>query len=197
MNEFRVIDPTPGSTSAFLWRHEEYHISTYSWSPAGNQIVYMAYDPEPDQWEQRKAYIVSPTVGMPEELLPEGWFPTRVAWSPDGNQICFDSQQDGSYNLWIVSRTGENPTQLTIDPADDAQPAWSPDGSQIAFSSNRSGSYDIWVVSATGENPTRMTFGEDAEVSPQWSPDGRAISFSGAVPSGFAWKYDIWVLYLE
>ncbi|MBU1701264.1 MAG: hypothetical protein KJ831_14090, partial [Candidatus Eisenbacteria bacterium] len=197
VNELRVVDPTPGSTSFYLMHHDGYKIIDYSWSPDGNQIVYAAYDPDQNQWEQRKVYLVSLSGGTPEVLLSDDWLPVWVDWSPLGDQISFTSEQSGNSDIWVISATGENPTQLTINLADDTHPAWSPDGDQIAFSSTRSGSYDIWVMSATGENPTRLTFDENAEVAPRWSPDGKAISYTGAVQSGPSWRYDIWVLHLE
>ncbi|MBU1947580.1 MAG: hypothetical protein KJ927_02595, partial [Candidatus Eisenbacteria bacterium] len=197
LNELRVVDPIPGSISSLLLRHDGLHIMDYSWSPDGNYIVYTAYPYSQNDWDQRKCYVVSAFGGAPEVLLSEDWLPNEVVWSPVGNQICFVSEHNESYDIWVMSTAGENPTQLTFDPAEDRGPAWSPDGSQIAFASNRSGIYDIWIMSATGENQTQLTFDLDAEIYPQWSPDGKAICYTGAVPAGFSWQSDIWVLHLE
>jgi Tol biopolymer transport system component len=99
-------------------------------------------------------------------------------WSPDGQNIVFQSYREGNFQLWLVSAKGGPPRRLTEGPFDCREPRFSPDGTKIAFSSDRSGSYGIHVFElATGAiTPMADTAAEECE--PSWSPDGSKIVFA-------------------
>lgn len=59
------------------------------------------------------------------------------AWSPDGNWIVYQSNCEGSYDIWKVSVTGGTPVRLTTDAlTDEREPDWSPLGEHIAYRVN-------------------------------------------------------------
>jgi len=118
----------------------------------------------------------------------EGEYP---AWSPDGSQIAFMSQQPGAhgndpnYDVFVMNSDGTSLSQITDWPGEDGWPAWSSDG-KIAFQTShddqgQSGDigpyFDIYVMSADGSDKQRVTafFGEQ----PAWSRDGKLIMFHG------------------
>src|SRR5262249_55549243 len=98
-------------------------------------------------------------------------------WSPDGQQIVFDSNRDsGVFEIYVMNADGSSPTELTSPPVLGRYPSWSPDGRQILF---RRG-IDIYTMSADGGGtPVQLT----SEIAPSfaqmavWSPDGRHIAF--------------------
>jgi Tol biopolymer transport system component len=105
------------------------------------------------------------------------------AWSPDGKQIAFATEELidpaarlGDSTLYGVPITGGPPHKLVE--GDAVQPSWSPSGQRIAYWSNTGGQRDIYTVAATGG--TRVAVTEDAALdwSPVWSPDGRFIYFA-------------------
>ena len=55
------------------------------------------------------------------------------AWSADGEQIAFVSNQDGNYEIYTMNADGTNIQRLTENEFVDQEPTWSPDGSQITF----------------------------------------------------------------
>ncbi|HMC07444.1 MAG TPA: hypothetical protein VKG89_08645, partial [Solirubrobacterales bacterium] len=56
-------------------------------------------------------------------------------WSPDGQQIVYESNESGSFAIWSMDADGGNQTRLTDEPGfEDFLPSWSPDGHQILFS---------------------------------------------------------------
>ena len=80
------------------------------------------------------------------------------AWSPDGRQIAFMSDQGyyqwgyyySNWEIYVMNADGSGQTNLTNNGADDWVPAWSPDGQQIAFHSTRNGNYEIYLMNADG-----------------------------------------------
>jgi Tol biopolymer transport system component len=116
----------------------------------------------------------------------------QAAFPGKNGKIVFQSNQDGDYDIYTVSPTGDNPKPLTNNSKNDRSPAWSPDGRKIVFSSGyRSGSTypppyseDIFVMNARGSGLSRVTDersisgtlkGDDS--SPGFSPNGRKIVF--------------------
>lgn len=118
------------------------------------------------------------------------------SWSPDGQQIAFDSNRDGNYDIYVMNTDGSNIVQLTKSPtallwelvlistSGDGYPVWSPDGSQIAFISDRENDmmsyidHDIYVMRPDGSNVVNLTgMYRNVELRPSWSPDGKHIVF--------------------
>jgi Tol biopolymer transport system component len=58
-------------------------------------------------------------------------------WSPDGRQIVFVSDRDGSDDVWVIDANGKNPRQITkTDRTQFVSPEWTPDGKYIVVSRN-------------------------------------------------------------
>lgn len=81
-------------------------------------------------------------------------------WSPDGDFIAYQSNQESSNSeIWIMNRLGNNKRRLTFTPNGNwsRAPSWSPDGRWLAYVSNQNGSIgvdygEIFLISIdTGE----------------------------------------------
>ncbi len=101
----------------------------------------------------------------------------RPVWSPDEQRIAFQSNRNGSYNIWIMDADGQNQREVLSGNSDDRHPAWSPDGKKLAFDSDASGRREIWIVDSDGQNPQQITSLEALSNFPSWSPDGARIAF--------------------
>jgi Tol biopolymer transport system component len=111
-------------------------------------------------------------------------------WSPNGNQIAFDSYLSGNYEIYVVNADGTQLTRLTNNSASDTQPDWSPDGQQIAFISSRDGNSEIYVMNVDGTHLVRLTQNIAVDSYPKWSPDGHQIAFA----SNRDGKYQIYLM---
>ena len=82
------------------------------------------------------------------------------AWSPDGKQIAFATEEIdepasrlGDSTLYIVASAGGSPRKV-VD-GDAVQPSFSPSGQRIVYWSNTGGQRDIYTVEAAGGTPWR------------------------------------------
>ena len=100
-------------------------------------------------------------------------------FSPDGKRIAFESNRNGSEEIWLANADGTQPTQLTNRVGRfQGTPRWSPDGRQIAFDSQgQDGRWDIFVIEASGGQSRRLTTEPSDEFIPSWSRDGKWIYF--------------------
>ncbi len=118
--------------------------------------------------------------------IQDGLFGSQ--WSPDGNQLLYVSSQGDSsssavfYNLWSVSRDGEEHTQLTSDINVYSIPRWSTDGEWILFAGSilyeePEPLADLWLLSRSGQELKRLTSGAENENEPSWSADSSRVYY--------------------
>ncbi len=116
----------------------------------------------------------------------------NIAWSPDGSQLAFVSNQDKdpdrseNTDIFVVeAKPHATPRRLTTHPGPDSgHLAWSPDSKLIAYlqgSDAKFGAYNLnrlAVVPAAGGNPQIVTAKLDRGVTaPAFSKDGRSLLF--------------------
>lgn len=116
----------------------------------------------------------------------------NVAWSPDGSQLAFVSNQDpdpdrsANTDVFVVNASpNSTPRRLTTHAGPDGgHIAWSPDSKLIAYlqgSAPKFSAYDMYrlaVVPAAGGAPKVLTDGLDRGVnSPVFSQDGQSVTF--------------------
>ena len=109
----------------------------------------------------------------------------RVAWSPDGLKIFYESAgADGKKDIFVMNADGTGPVNLTNTPGDDVYPAVSPKTGQVAFVSSRNSWMQIWWMQPDGSNLTNVSamhtnkhFNMPQEWDPAWAPDGSTMYF--------------------
>jgi hypothetical protein len=109
-------------------------------------------------------YLTDADTGA-QRRLTTGGSDGQPAWSPNGQQIAYISQDDGNFEIYRINLDGSNKVRLTTEPASDGLPIWSPDGNWIAFRSDRGGSWAIWVMRPDGTDLRKVV---DAPVLPVW-----------------------------
>ncbi|MSO23788.1 MAG: serine/threonine-protein kinase [Acidobacteria bacterium] len=123
--------------------------------------------------------------------LPEGFYPTRADWFPDGTKLLLwrdeprwtqvkgETIRESNPSLWSLSILGGTPQKI-LDNAFAA--SVSPDGSLIAFSRHEleQRTTGIWLAGANGENPRRIhapTEPNQSYFGPIWSADGERLFY--------------------
>jgi tricorn protease len=100
-------------------------------------------------------------------------------FSPDGKQLAFTSNRNGSYDVFVTPVEGGKPRRLTFDSASDIVNGWSPDGKSILFSSSRGTEfpprYELYSVPAEGGRARRISAHEGREGT--FSPKGDQIAY--------------------
>jgi Tol biopolymer transport system component len=126
---------------------------------------------------------------------PRPWISSSIEaanpqFSPDGQQIAFQSAASGTGEIWICDRDGSHARQLThMEAVISGFPHWSPDGKEIVFHSRLNGFAGLYLISAEGGTAHRLDTGEADHSDPTWSHDGKWIYFSSRETGDFqVWK---------
>lgn len=114
------------------------------WYPLGLRVIYSANNSKekPDLWTI-EWYGTNQT-----QLTDTPYGEWNPAFSPDGKQIVYVSDEGGSPELWLRDIQGNYRVKLTENLGIlDAYPKWSPDGSKIVFTGHSSdNSSDIVLI---------------------------------------------------
>jgi tricorn protease len=104
------------------------------------------------------------------------------AWSPDGKQIAYFSDESGEYQLHLRAQTGMGDVQkigLGTPPAFYYDPAWSPDSKKIAYEDSQR---QLWYIDLENKQPVRIDrdtyFTPERGLNPDWSPDSKWIAYT-------------------
>ena len=97
--------------------------------------------------------------------------------------VVFESDRNGTKDIFIVGVDGTGLRQLTTYEGQDGHPSWSPDGHWIVFESYRDRNWDIYRMHALGTQlaPVKRTIG--IERFPHW--EGSSIVYKGQVDTQF------------
>jgi TolB protein len=135
------------------------------WSPDGKRIAFSGAGAEHDS-----ILVVNPDGSGRRLLTRNGFIESRLAWSPDGRKLLYDTDRGG---IFVLDADGTGERRLTPDTTHRYHAHgfdWSPDGKTIVYASESTGRGDIYVMSADGGANRRLTDGPQIESFPVWSP---------------------------
>lgn len=81
-------------------------------------------------------YKVPATGGTATRLTTQDSYESTPIWSPDGKQIAFASDRNGSMDIYAMPADGGKATRLTAHSGTETPEAFTPDGKDIIFSGN-------------------------------------------------------------
>ena len=150
-------------------------------SRRGSRLVYTREISNYNLWA---VHLTPPKERSGRSSDPKPWISSisvaeNPQFSPDGQQVAFQSQSSGKDEIWVCDRDGSHARQLThLEAVLSGFPRWSPDGKNLVFHSRPKGSARLYLVSAEGGTSHRLGTGEGDADAPSWSHDGKWIYFS-------------------
>ena len=125
-----------------------------SWAPDGERFVYrgcdvtgnrcgfwMALAFEPKSWE-RGINLIGPVIVGDQIAHPD--------WSPTREEIVYQRNENGNWNLWLVNVDGNEDRRLTSTANLEGLPAWSPDGNWVAYLTHDGRNWALRIISRDG-----------------------------------------------
>jgi Tol biopolymer transport system component/DNA-binding winged helix-turn-helix (wHTH) protein len=157
-------------------------------SPDGNLLVFSRHETvdTSDLYLMALSKDLRPE-GEPRHLTSEanlGRYAESPAWAPDGHEIIYCSNRDGSPRLWRIGlQRGATPRQVPSVGPDSYLPAVSTGGRLVYVHGDRD--INIWRQQLSSESggpeaPVSLIASTAKDSSPQYSPDGKLIAFQSA-----------------
>ncbi|MCB1136466.1 MAG: Tol-Pal system protein TolB [Chlamydiia bacterium] len=124
--------------------------------------------------------------GKPMQIYSSGYATqASPSFSPDGNQVAFVSNKDGTPRIYVmdvprtrIEQQHPNPILITARNRENTSPAWSPDGAKIAYSSRCDGVRQICIYDVAKGEEWQLTHGPGHKENPSWAPDSKHIVFN-------------------
>ncbi len=99
-------------------------------------------------------------------------------WTRIGDRIVFESDSDGSFDIWQIKADGSELAKLTESDGNDLHPRFSYDGSQVVFERRVGDHFHLFRLDIRSGVVTQVTSGNDNYRSPVYSPTfERRITF--------------------
>jgi len=166
-------------------------------SPDGELIAYQVYNATQGVYDLE---VMSVDRLEARPLVANGSSP---AWSPTADRVAFVSSRNGSLDIWVVDRNGQNLRPITHEAAQEISPCWQPEGEQLAYLSLTYQKDDqgriltchsavrIWHPS--GRTRTVLTLPETEMVSLDWSIRGDLVLALQPAQAAQA-AYQLWTI---
>ncbi len=168
-------------------------------SPDGKML---AFDYLGDIW------VVPSTGGAARPLTQNPAKDTSPKFSPDGKEIAFVSDREGSAQIYVMPATGGTPRQITFHTSGYALHEWTPDGNHVLVSAMRDHAWSrrtperFYLVNVRKREAEQLLF-DDYGTSGTLSPDGKKLLFTREGPEWWrkgytgSWASQIWCYDLD
>ena len=99
-------------------------------------------------------YTLPVTGGVAKRITSGQGYDMQPSFSPDGKQLVFVSDRNGSENLWISDADGSNARALTTGERESyVSPTWAPDGQYIVATKG----VQLWIYHRDGGSGLQLT----------------------------------------
>lgn len=140
-------------------------------SPDGKWLAYSS-----NKVGREMLYIMNLKTKKSRRLTFAGRYNSSPSWSPDSNTLVFAGYSKGHYDIFSISKEGNNLKRLTSFRgvgrrwANNEDPSFSPDGQMVVFSSDKTGFKHLYLMrSGDGGGLRRITRGPGSYERPKWT----------------------------
>ena len=146
-------------------------------SPDGKRVAFSA-NPN-GRWE---IFILNPNTSEPKPIQISSGEGAKFTprFSPNGKQLAFVIDLDGSENYDLFVYDFEQETHTNLTPATPhaltTSFSWSPDGSQIAICSDQDGRFDTYLISLQSGTIRKVLDQPRPDWVVHWSPAGQHLA---------------------
>lgn len=122
----------------------------------------------------------------------------ECAYSPDGSQVVYASNEDGSMNIYVMKSDGSEKRQVThTTHCYNGGPFFSPDGSKIIFRADREvpDLLQVYVIDTSGDGLKQLTNNRAVNWAPFWHPSGRYFAYTTSIHGHH--NYEIYLQSIE
>ncbi len=178
ISELRINIKADFPNTRSQWKNLRNDIQNASLSPTGQKAVFSA----------RGDIFTVPVEGVTKNITQSHGVADRYpAWSPNGNNICWFSDESGEYQLLCSDENGSNLRKFPLrNKSFYYDPVWSPDSKMLSFSD---ADRNLWVLTLeTAElrvianerfdHPIKM-------IHPAWSPDSKYIAYAAGLENEY------------
>ncbi|MCD4692962.1 MAG: PDZ domain-containing protein, partial [Calditrichales bacterium] len=180
-----TFDPFKGKPDKLsITVHGDFPWARPHWEKVSSEILNMALSPTGKRAlfsARGDIFTVPAEKGDIRNLTNSSGIADRTpAWSPDGKQISWFSDDGGEYHLVIADQYGKEKKKVTLDnPTFYYTPVWSPDSKYISFGD---ADRNLWVVNIKTNKSTLVDnegFAHpERTLYPEWSPDSKWIAYT-------------------
>ena len=109
-----------------------------------------------------------------------------ASYSPDGEQILFESNRTGRWQLYLMQPDGTHTRQLTFGSRESRRPSWHPNGRRIVFECIEADEHKLCEYDTATAAVNSIAIGHyDLEpMFARYSPDGRMLAFANRMEEG-------------
>ncbi len=179
--------------------------------PDGKKIIFASSHASPLLEEDKKttgSYVwdLTPYMNI-YEANPDGSdlvaltkgpaYHAECAYSSDGKEIVYASNESGSMNLYIMDADGSHVRQIThTNYSYNGGPFFSPDDNYILFRTDREKKdyLQIFLVDRQGKE-TQLTDNNAVNWAPYWHPNGKLIAYTTSLNGHH--RYELYLLDIE
>jgi TolB protein len=117
---------------------------------------------------------------------------TSPSFSPNGQQIAFNSDRGGTPQIYVMGANGGGAHRISYGAGRYMTPVWSPRGDFIAFTKQSGGQFHIGIMRPDGSDERILT-GSYLDEGPTWAPNGRVLMFFREAQGGSSklWTVDV------
>ena len=151
-----------------------------TFSPDGTQIVFESHKLDEEKNGVITKYKLDGTSGY-RMLTPLGEDCKQPNWSPNGDKILYQKEENGQWDIWIMNTDGTEKTKITNFEGSKTDAVFTSDGQYIIFSSDYGVEFaNIYKTPVSGGSQTRLTNYEGYDGAPAISPDGKTLIFESS-----------------